>query len=438
MANSRTEGMDLSTQILLIVGIMALLIILWMTLGHYIVNTAVLIAISLIRASNFLYELLPRFQVTDALFIFFVEEMFVKNTDIVIEQIQNYQSSRPTLSSAKNVFYIIGYFLRLPIALIAIWGSYLAYKQSKPSQLKRKFDIFSLSKYSQAYFPQIRPAIMANLIKTSFDEGKYRQEVGPIRFAVLANAVKYISEDGEEYNVEFGKKLKFNEGRQVLQIIDSYDIDEGLPIIHGRCKLDSVKIRKLFRNQITHLGRWKSPDDLPPQIKALYAVFLLMIKGGEENKEKAFTMLDHFSSTFKATKEWAKNNTFDMNGVDEVIELYGDQVAVKKIHKKNTFSITVLYALYNRATYRRSKLPPSRFLWLKEVDIKTWYALSHNLSPGAWTEAAGSRGMWLTEKKLNKRANYPFTDNALLGYVKYLTSEGWLIEQPTDMQEVTL
>ncbi|MAD73460.1 MAG: hypothetical protein CML20_01420 [Rheinheimera sp.] len=146
MANSRTEGMDLSTQILLIVGIMALLIILWMTLGHYIVNTAVLIAISLIRASNFLYELLPRFQVTDALFFFFVEEMFVKNTDIVIEQIQNYQSSRPTLSSAKNVFYIIGYFLRLPIALIAIWGSYLAYKQSKPSQLKRKFDIFSLSK----------------------------------------------------------------------------------------------------------------------------------------------------------------------------------------------------------------------------------------------------------------------------------------------------
>ena len=85
MANSRTEGMDLSTQILLIVGIMALLIILWMTLGHYIVNTAVLIAISLIRASNFLYELLPRFQVTDALFFFFVEEMFVKNTDIVIE-----------------------------------------------------------------------------------------------------------------------------------------------------------------------------------------------------------------------------------------------------------------------------------------------------------------------------------------------------------------
>jgi len=161
-----------------------------------------------------------------------------------------------------------------------------------------------------------------------------------------------------------------------------------------------------------------------------------MIKGGDTNKEKAFAMLDRFSATFRSTKAFDKNLTFDDTGVDDVIAEFGNQVAVKKIQKAHTYASTVLVALYHRATHRRSKLPPSRFPWLKEVDRDTWYSLHHNLSPAAWTESAGSRGLWLTEKKLKGKANYPFTDNAINGYLKYINSEGWLLEQPSGISEV--
>lgn len=430
--------MDINTQIFTVIAVMVSLVVIWMLLGHYIVNTAVLVATALIYASKFVYDLLPSSEYTDLVYFFFVDEMFIKETDDVVGKISKYNSLTPTLGDAKNVFYIIGYFLRVPIALLAIWATYLCYCQSRPSQLKRRFDIFSLSRYSQAEFPQIRPPIMANLISTSFDEGAYRQEVGPIRFAILNNALTYICEEGQEYTVKFGKSLKMNSKKGIITIIDSYDEDEGLPVIHARCKLNAPKIRNVIRNQITHLGRWESPNELSPQIRALYAIFLLMIKGGKKNKEKAFSMLDHFSATFRGNKELSATNMFDDKGVDEVIERLGNQVAVKKIHKQFTYTITVLCALYYRATHRRSKLPPSRFIWLKEVDIKTWYALHHNLSTAAWTEAAGPRGIWLTELKLNKKANYPFTDNALLGYLKYLNAEGWLIEQPSNITEVSI
>lgn len=438
MTNGRSESMDIGAQVVMIIAIIASLYAFWMFTGHYIVNTSVLIASALIRSSAFVYQLLPKYSFIDSVFFFFVDEMFVRDTDVVISQLQNYRSSKPSLSDARNVFYVIGYFLRLPIAFLAIWGSYLCYRFSRPSQLKRSFDIFSLAKYSQEFFPQIRPAIMANLLSKTFNEGAYRQELSPIRFAILKGALTYISEDGVEYNVQFGKKLKLNDKKNIITIIDSYDIDEGLPYLHGRCKLDLKIIRKKFVYQITRLGRWESHEQLPPQLKALYATLLLMIKGGESNKEKAFALLDQFSTTFKSTRQLSKNLMFDDSGIDEVIEKLNNQVAVQKIQKKYTYTITVLNALYHRATHRRSKLPPSRFLWLKEVDIHTWYAMHHNLSPSAWTEGGGPRGMLLTENKLNKKANYPFTDNAIAGYLKYINSEGWLIEQPEYTTEVAI
>ena len=335
--------------------------------------------------------------------------MFIKEKASVLSQIQAYSSNKPTLADAKNVFYVIGYFLKMPIILLATWGSVLCYRYSRPSQLKRSFNIFSLAQYSQKYFPQIRPAFINNLLDKGHDDGSYRQEVSPIRLAILNNAVTYTGENGISYKVAFGKKLMMNDTKKLMTIIDSYNEDEGLPILHGRIKINIKKIREIFKYQIIKHGEWKEPNNLSPQLKALYAIFLLFIEGGSDNKERAFEMLDKFSSTYKSTRSLAKNFMFDDSGVDDVISELGTQVAVKKIQEKHTYTITVLMAMYHRATHRKSKLPPSRFLWLKEADRGAWYALHQNLSPGAWSEGAGPRGIFLTEIKLNKMAQYPFT-----------------------------
>ncbi|MDI4652586.1 MULTISPECIES: hypothetical protein [Pseudoalteromonas] len=436
MANSNPQNHDIGAQIFVIIAIIVGVYALWFTTGHYIVNTAVLISVALINASNFIYDLLPEHDIIDSIYFLLVDEMFITDKEAILRQMQLYKSSRPSLSDARDVFYVIGYFLRFPILILGVWGSYLCYRYSRPSQLKRKFDIFTLANHMQAHFPQIRPALLHNLIKSDFNKGPHRQEASPIRYAILKGALSYVDEDGVIFKVKFGKKLQFKNKSQTMTIIDSYDVDEGLPVLHKQCLLDLTIIRRNFAKQITKLGRWENPDKLPPQIKALYAVFLLMIKGGDTNKEKAFAMLDRFSATFRSTKAFEKSLTFDDTGVDDVIAEFGNQVAVKKIQKAHTYASTVLVALYHRATHRRSKLPPSRFPWLKEVDRDTWYSLHHNLSPAAWTESAGSRGLWLTERKLKEKANFPFTDNAINGYLKYINSEGWLLEQPNRISEV--
>lgn len=434
---SNNEQMDVYTQIIIIVVVLVALYLVWHMFGHYVVNTASLVATALIHAANFVFKQLPENKAVQYIYFLFVDEVFIYETEKVLSRIKILNSMRPSLDDAQAIFYIIGYFFRFPIFFLSLWGAYLCFKLSKPSRMKRKFDIFSLAEYAQEYFPQIRPALRAKLAKTNFDEGAFRQEASPIRFAILNGALTYVSSDGVEYKVVFGKKLHYNNKKQILTIIDSYDIDEGLPILHRKSKIDLNIIRKRFVNQITKLGRWESSDQLPPQIKALFAVFLLMIKGGKSNKEKAFKLLDQFSATFCSTKVLKENLMFDNNGVDEVIEKYSNQVAVKKIMHQHTYTVSVLNALYHRATHRRSKLPPSRFLWLKEYDRGTWYALHHNLSPGAWTESAGPRGILLTENKLGKRANYPFSDNAIEGYLKFINNEGWLLQQPEFNYEVS-
>lgn len=436
--SKQSDDLDIKHYAFLIVAAFVTLYFIWIMLGHYVVNTGIIIATALIKGANVLYNFIPQSELTNWVFFLFVHEDFIKNKDEMIDFMISFSSAQPSLSDAKSVFYVIGYFLRLPIVAFGVWGSYLCYKQSRPSQLNRTFNIFKLAQYTQTYFPQIKPAISANLLSKSFDEGPYRQEVSPVRFAILNQALSYISEDGQEYKVKFGKKLTFNEKTNVMTILDSYDVDSGLPVLHRRARLDTVKVRKCFVNQITRHGRWEGHQSLSPQLKALYAVFLLMIKGGKDNKEKAFDMLDRFSATFQSSKKLKAENMFDDSGVAEVIKQFEDQVAVKKIQAKHTFAITVLMALYERATHRRSKLPPSRFLWLKEADISAWYALCQNLSPGAWTEGAGPRGIFLTEKKIAGKAHFPFTDNALIGYLNYLNSEGWLIEQPEGMHEVAI
>jgi len=401
--------------------------VLWLNYGYVIVNILVLLSVFLLTLVNNISEVISNSGTGRYIFNVFVDQYFIDSKELLISNLNQMNVNKPTWKVAKMGFYIIGYFLRFPILFLGLFLTCRVYARSKPSRLNRTFSLITLAKYSIQSFPQIRPALIGNLLDIGFDEGPHRREASPIRFAIFKNALRVI-DGGETYLVKFAKKHKIDEKKRIYYITDNYDIDEGLPIIHERCLININTLREAFQKQITALDRWSGVDGLPDYAKALYAIFLLNIKAGDENKEKSKRLLDQFNSTFKSTKEHVRNLSFDMSGVDDVIDEYEDQPAVKKILANYTYSSTVLVALFERGTSRKAKLPPNLFLWLKEVDRGLWYALHQNLSPSAWTEAGGPRGIYLTEKKLGRKANFPFTDNSLTGFFKYLNFEGWLDE----------
>lgn len=437
MSKQDESGKEVETLALFIGASLVLLYLAWYKWGHYITNISILGSIFLVEKANDVYQMLPKNELVQSVFFLFVADVFVYEKDMVLGVLNGVDVYHPTFAEGHRVLTIFGYFFRFPIALFGLWGILNVYKNSRPSQLRRKFTIFSLAKYCVQYFPQIRPALNAKLLEQNFDEGPHRQEVSPIRFAILCGAIS-INENGIDYKVRFGKNLKVANEKRIYFVQDNYDEDEGLPILHNKCVIDIKPIRESFVSQITHLGRWSGSKDLPEYARALYAVFLLYIKGGEVNKQTAQELLNQFNRTFKSTKEYQENLAFDISGVDEIIEQYEDNVAVKNVIKQHTFVTTVLVALFFRATNKRAKLPPNQFYWLKEVNRTLWYALHQNLSPAAWTEAGGCRGIFLTEQKLKSAANYPFTDNAIRGFLDYLNEEGWLVKQPKHTSELAM
>jgi hypothetical protein len=407
--------------LLLMIGVYTL----WTKFGYILVNTLALLSVYLVTLANNISELIPISGTSRWFFNIFVDQYFIDERYLITSSLNQIDIYKPKFKDAKLVLYIIGYFLRFPLLIIGLFLTRKVFERSKPSRLNRTFNLITLAKYSIPSFPQIRPALIANLLDLPFDKGPYRREATPIRFAILHNALS-VTDGGETYLVQFAKKHAINEKKRIFYITDNFDIDEGLPVIHSRCLVNIKKIRYEFQNQITALGRWSGSNDLTDSTKALYAVFLLNIKAGEVNKKKAKDLLNQFNLTFKSTPTHIKNLSFDMSGVEEVIEEYENQPAVQKILKSYTYVSTVLVALFDRGTNRKAKLPPNLFTWLKEVDRGLWYALHQNLSPSAWTEGGGPRGIFLTEKKLERKANYPFTDNSITGFLKYLNFEGWL------------
>jgi len=419
------KSSNTSAMVMMLLMVIGGLYLSWLHYGYVLVNILVLGSVYLVTLVNNISELLPTTGFSRDFFNVFVDEYFIDKKELITSNLNQMNVHKPKWKVASMGFYIIGYFLRYPILLIGIYLTHKVFVRSKPARMNRTFNILTLAKYSIPSFPQIRPALIADLLSLSYDEGPNRREASPIRFAILKNALSVI-EEGETYLVQFASKHKIDEKKRIYYVVDSYDEDEGLPIVHQRCTVNLGVIKSEFQNQITALERWSDSSNLPPYAKALYAVFLLNIKAGEVNKEKAKALLDQFNLTFKSTKKHIKELSFDMSGVDDIIDEFEDQPAVSKILANYTYTSTVLVALFERGTNRKAKLPPNLFSWLKEVDRGLWYALHQNLSPSAWSEAGGPRGIYLTEKKLQRKANFPFTDNAITGFCKYLNFEGWL------------
>lgn len=415
--------------------IVALLWYTWITYGHVITNKSIELTLFIISLNSSFHNILPDIKILKELAFFIIPEEFLNNRTEIENIIKYINPFKPSWADLKLTWTLLGHIFRIPLIIYTILLTWKIFRTTRPLRMKRKFDIFSLARLNIPNSPHIRHAIQGEIHKSPYNEGPHRQEEGCIRFAILLGAVNYVDEDGVEMKVRLGDVHKIDCKKNIFYIEDSFDEDEGLPLIHGRCTFDIPLIKREFRSQITNLGVWKGFGDLPRHAKALSAVFLYLIKGGKENNEKAYALLRKYNFSYK---KQTKNKSWDIDDseVDSIIEKFCTINAVKNITQTHYYNVTLLVALYFKATSLKTKLPPSVFYWLKEVDRGLWYALHQNLSPASWCEAAGVRSIELVEAEIKIPCSFPYIDAAMKGLFSYLDDEGWPITKADLQSEI--
>lgn len=406
----------------------------WTKYSHIIVNTSIDLTLYLTSLNATIHNVLPDIRILKEIaFLLVPEEFLYKRVDIE-NILRSINPLKPTLTDLKLAWSLLGHVFRGPIVIYALYLTWKVMCSTRPLRMKRSFNIFSLARLNIAHSPHIRHAIQNEIHKTPYNVGPHRQEEGCIRFAIILGAIKYIDNDGVELLVKLSNQHSIDSKNNIFYIEDSYDEDEGLPLIHRKCMIDKSVLKIEFQKQISNLGVWKGFDELPRHAKALAAVFLYLIKGGKINKDKAFTLLRKFNLSYqKKTKK--KSWNIDDSEVDGIIEKFKHINAVKNTITPHYYNVTALTGLYFKATYLKTKLPPTMFYWLKEVDRGLWYALHQNLSPASWCEAAGVRSIELVEKKLNTPCSFPYVQGAIKGIMIYLDDEGWPISTPESLKK---
>lgn len=359
----------------------------------------------------------------------------------------------------KEMLEIGGVCLRPFIPFIGIAGIIFILKKTKTAKFTRKMDIFQLAKLMQNEFPQIRPAIMENLENQHPDEGYFRREDSPIRFAIkhgLITAYK-INFKGELINEIVTptfdkKKSKKSLLTRIFSIFhrkaksptsDSsnaqdnkieYEVikdhyKKGISKLHNRCIFDREKAAIVYSEQLG--PAWTSSDDLPPFIKGLYAALIAFACTDNENtdyatdKEKSMDLLKQFNKSWQPP---GKKNAAYMNvkGVNKIIKEYESTESIQDVLNSHAFVSTVFSSLLEKAR-EKGKLGTALFQWLKVVDRHLWYALNQEGGACAWSEAAGCRGHKLSESSA-KGAIYKRTiENSVNALEEYLNNvEGWI------------
>ncbi|WP_371837021.1 secretion/conjugation apparatus DotM-related subunit [Microbulbifer epialgicus] len=325
---------------------------------------------------------------------------------------------------------VISYALRILLPFLTVISIIYIVKRSKTARMNRVMNIMSLAKLSMDQFPQIRPAIIENLLKKDPDTGYFRREASPIRFAIINGLIKAYKTDfrgaliSEIVTPVFNKQYKNKEGYEY--IVDNYS--KGISKLHNRCILDTKETERVFINQLGKV--WTSSDNLPPFIRGLYAALIAFVCA---DKDTSIKLLDQFNRSWIPPKKSGLffNKTtvsafININGVDDVIAKYEHADSVQEILSNHAYVNTVMAVLLEAARTKGS-LATSLFIWLKVVDRNLWYSLNQEGGQCAWTEGAGPRAHKLAEIKAKGPLYHPFVDTAVAGYEDYLrNTEGWL------------
>lgn len=363
---------------------------------------------------------------------YLIPQSVIDDISILKYSLPRTDPSQVSFDEFNKMLEISGYSLRLLSPPLAIISVIYILKKSKAARLNRTMNIFSLSKSAMVQFPQIRPAIIENLLKKDPDHGYFRREASPLRFAILNGLIS-------TYDIDFKNQLLPSIATPTLNkaeakkenyyyIKDQYS--DHISKLHNRCILDLEKTKIVFENQLGEV--WTGASDQSPYIKGLYAALISFTAG---DKDSCMALLEQFNRSWTPPKKkiiGSRKAFINTKGVNKIIEKYEMDEQVQKIINAHAYTTTIMPSLLEAAR-KKGRLGTSLFLWLKVVDRGLWYSLNQEGGQCSWSESAGPRAHKLAENAVKGPIHQPLVQMAVSEFESYLSDgEGW-IPEPIDL-----
>jgi intracellular multiplication protein IcmP len=157
------------------------------------------------------------------------------------------------------------------------------------------------------------------------------------------------------------------------------------------------RANRLFAMQLGPL--WTGPQNLPPHVKALFAIFAARANGDPA----AVTLFRQLNLTC-TTK-------MDFSGIEPLLKKHMDSKLVKEVTSSHAYVLTVMASMLALARTDGVQATAD-FLWLKPLDRRLWYTLNTVGRQTPFTEVAGIFAHWVAEKEMGRKLLIPMVEEA--------------------------
>lgn len=295
----------------------------------------------------------------------------------VLESWANYMRNTPAgavdWKHLVGACYAVGHYLRYPFGAILLGMAAWVYMKNVGLKFRRTYSMASLREQEQNNWPQIMPVITKNLVSENVQIGPWAMAMTPMEFAKQFNLLK---------KDEFAQRGPSNMSTPLTATVKKGEA------------------RRIFTLQLGPY--WNDFDALPPQTKALAAVFIAKI-----NRDR-----DGATKLLKVLSQSAAKGRLDVSMVPALLNKHRNTELVQQIVQKHAYIMTVMAALLHAAR-QDGVLASADFLWLKPIDRRLWYVLNNVGRQTAFVEVSGVFAHWQVERSLDQKCLMPMVEEAV-------------------------
>ena len=270
---------------------------------------------------------------------------------------------------------------------------------------RRKHDLESMLHEQAKSFPTIRlfkhlnPIANRDLMPKDFAEGAMRQlNASKGKIGDLISGVKIMirpsgftrSINPEEWLVSNGLVLDPPTFKKLTSGLFPAD-DREFYFSEQWEHLSIASISEVLENQL--VSAWTGPENLPPHLKALFAVMTLFygyeLKAGNAMLDELGKISERAVIEKTTVRNLIQKDAEMMAKIEKVIKSTPGQ-QMSQIAKGHAWVESALPTLLKMARFERGVLASASFLWLKNEDRAAWYILNATGNETVNVEAAGA------------------------------------------------
>lgn len=267
----------------------------------------------------------------------------------------------------------VGLYLKFPFVILLVILAFVVYFGNSTRVFKRTYNMKDLVTAEKDSWPHITPIIGLDLIKVDIDTGPWAMAMSPIQFCKKNHLLEEVRAQRRE-----GMSRK---DRDKIDVI-----------------LKRGEANRIFALQLGQM--WKSPEKLPPHVRALFAVFAARINA--DSKDAANLLLQISASS---------KQKLNFKGAETLLKKHVNTKLVQEVMQSHAYVHTVMASMLERA--RDDGVQASAdFLWLKPIDRRLWYTLNTVGRQTPFAEVAGIFAHWKAEKEAGRKLLVPMVEEA--------------------------